>query len=216
MPNAIGDTVCRSQPLTVITPIKVGASFINWAFLKTMSVISKLTLARQLEFIHFARWQRVRTKDLPRLVPEQPKEDFRRDFFFFATNFNGPWDQYIDTFALIPMVRRGMWWLWHFSKGFPGPFPIRNFKTYIHYHTYSCQLYYDAYPEATVRDINAALQLAQSLQEFREQAPEQETEEAFRERYLEFVRENCERFNSSTQERGVSLKRLMPSSDFKA
>jgi hypothetical protein len=208
----ISEVVARSQPLTVITPIKVGMSFVNWSFLKLMSFVSKLKLARELEFIHFARWQRVRTKDLPRLVESQPKEDLRRDFFFFASNFNGPWDQYIDTFALVPKVRNGMWWLWRFSKGFPGPFPIRNFKNYIQYHTYMVQLYYDAYEEATVRGINAALGLAEQFKSFQKQTPNGETEDAFRARYLTFVGDISEYLSSSSVERALPLKYLMSSS----
>jgi hypothetical protein len=162
-------------------------SWLAWLFLTVMSRISKLKMARQLDFIHFAQWQRVRSKKLPRLSPDQPREDFPNDFFMFTTNYNGDWDQYIDTFARVAHIRRGMWWLWRFSQGFPGPIPLRNFKQFIHYQTYSEALYYSAYPAATVRNITAALQVKDELQTFTETSSPKETPAAFRKRYLGMV-----------------------------
>lgn len=186
---AVGQFPGRVQPITHIAPTKRGLSWAAWAFLMVMRRISKLTMARELEFIHFARWQRVRAKDLPRLSSVQPEEDLSSDFFVFATNYNGGWDQYIDTFARLPHIRKGMWWLWRFSRGYPGPFPIRTFKDWIHYHTYPEVLYYVAYPHATVRNITAALTVKDRVEGFLEASPAGETAAEFRQRYLAMVRE---------------------------
>src|SRR5215472_5542349 len=99
MKVTVGQFYSRSQPITNIAPTRRGMSWLAWAFLIIMRRISKLTMARELQFIHFARWQRVRSKKLPRLSAAQPEEDFTNDFFLFSTNYNGAWDQYIDTFA---------------------------------------------------------------------------------------------------------------------
>jgi len=199
MPNAAQQTRSRTNPLTVITPIFRGWSFVAWLFLVVMSKISKLIIARQLEFIHFARWQRIRWRDFPRLSQSQPQEKFSRDFFFFSTNFNGRWEQYIDTFALVPDVRHGIWWLWKFSKGFPGPTPIRHFKGYINYHTYPLTTYYNAYPQATVRNINAALIVSKALQKFREETSGIDDNELFEKKYRVFMEEISDHLASAPQ-----------------
>lgn len=172
------------QSITHIAPTRPGMSWLAWLFLSLLRRISKLTMARQLEFIHFAQWQRVRSKKLPRLAPGQPAEDFANDFFLFTTNYNGDWDQYIDTFARVPHIRRGMWWLWRFCQGYPGPIPLRNFKQYIHYQTYPDTLYYTAYPASTVRNIEAALAVKQQIQAFAAASPPTETPAAFKQRYV--------------------------------
>ena len=210
MDYAKTEVTTKSNPLTVITPIKRGWYFANWAFLKTMALISKLKIARQLEFIHFARWQCIRSKHLPRLSIDQPIEDTDQNYFCFSTNYNGPWNQYIDTFALVPDVRHGMWWLWRFSKGFPGPIPIRNFKQYIDYHTYPIALYYDAYPQATVRDIQAALSLEEEMNAFQQSLEEQETVESFDEKYLAFTKRISNYLSSAVSHR-ISQRALAKS-----
>jgi hypothetical protein len=189
MRTTVGQFHSRSQPITNIAPTRRGMSWLAWAFLLVMRRVSKLKMVQELEFIHFARWQRVRSKELPRLSPSQPEEDFTNDFFLFATNYNGDWDQYIDTFARVPRIRLGMWWLWRFSRGYPGPFPIRTFKAWIHYHTYPESLYYSAYRRSTVRNIRAALMVKSSVDQFVAASSPTETAAAFKQRYLTMVRE---------------------------
>jgi hypothetical protein len=176
------------QPITAITPLRRGMSWLAWLLLVVLRRISKLTMARDLDFIHFAGWQRVRTKRLPRLSPDQPAEDFTNDFFVFTTNYNGDWDQYIDTFARVPRIRRGMQVLWGTSQGFPGPIPLRNFKEYIHYLSYPENLYYSAYPGSTVRNIEAALKVKAQLRAFVAASSPTETPAAFKQRYLGMVK----------------------------
>src|SRR5690242_20205211 len=109
------------SPITAISPLKRGWSWVAWLLLVVLRKISTLYMVYQLEFIHFAHWQRMRTKKIPRLVPQQPREKIKNDFFVFSTNYNGEWDQYIDTFARVTHIRRGMQALWGTSAGFPGP-----------------------------------------------------------------------------------------------
>lgn len=88
----------------------------------------------------------------------------------------------------VDNIRKGIKWLWGFSDKFPGPNPIRNFKSYIHYHTYPEQHYHDAYPDATVRDIGQALSVDRALREFVATQPETlSTDEAFAKSYVEFL-----------------------------
>lgn len=179
----------KANPLTVITPVKRG--WRRWATLLILFIFKHLPLGivKQLAFIHFARWILVRGDKLPHLDPDQPVEDWPYDLYVFTTNFNGSWDQYIDAFGRIKSVSKGLNMLWYTSAGFPGPWPMRLFKRYIHYFEQQQGLYYNAYPGATVRDIEAALQLESALEAFLDTSADDISDEEFGQRYKHFVNE---------------------------
>jgi hypothetical protein len=205
-----GEFPSLQQPITHIAPLRRGMSWLTWLLLTVASWIATLKMVRELEFIHFAQWQRVRTKKLPRLSPDQPAEDFSNDFFVFTTNYNGDWDQYIDTFARVPHIRRGMKALWGTSQGFPGPIPLRNFKQYIHYQSYPESLYYSAYPASTVRNIEAALAVKAALQRFAAASSPTETPAAFKQRYLGMVRTIAPKLGSAPGVSGFAIATSEP------
>lgn len=154
-----GDTG-KSNPMTVITPIRRRVTWLlrfAWWILGTR----KLTDLRGLRFIHFARWVIVRRTDFRAIRGCPARENLRYDYALFSTNFNNRWEQYIDAFALV--VPRGVDWLWSLCRRFPGAWPIRLFKIYIRYNEYPTRYYYNAYPEASVRDIEAAQRLREEL-----------------------------------------------------
>ena len=176
----------KAIPMTVITPVA------RWRRLATRVILFifhhlPLDVVKQLAFIHFARWILIPGDKLPRLDPDQPRENWPYDLYVFTTNFNGPWDQYIDAFGRIKAVSKGLNMLWYTSSGFPGPWPMRPFKRYIHYFEYPLDLYYNAYPGATVRDIDTALKLEQPLQEFLSATEAEMDAAAFGDRYRAFV-----------------------------
>lgn len=179
----------KANPLTVITPVKRG--WRRWLTQIILFVFKHLPLGvvKQLAFIHFARWILIRGDKLPRLDPDQPREDWPYDLYVFTTNFNGSWDQYIDAFGRIKSVSKGLNMLWYTSAGFPGPWPMRLFKRYIHYFEQQQDLYYNAYPGAAVRDIDVALQLDASLRAFLDETEGSMDDEAFGRRYRQFVNE---------------------------
>ncbi len=179
----------KAFPMTVITPVprgwkRLGAKLILFIFKHL-----PLTIVTQLAFIHFARWILVPGDRLPRLDPDQPVEDWPYDLYIFTTNFNGSWDQYIDAFGRIKSVSKGLNMLWYTSAGFPGPWPMRLFKRYIRYYETPLDLYYNAYPGATVRDIEAAVQLDPKLDAFLEMSATDMTDEAFGQHYRTFLNE---------------------------
>lgn len=179
----------KANPLTVITPVKRG--WRRWLTIAILFVFKHLPLGvvKQLAFIHFARWILIRGDKLPRLDPNQPEENWPYDLYVFTTNFNGSWDQYIDAFGRIKSVSKGLNMLWYTSAGFPGPWPMRLFKRYIHYFEQQQELYYNAYPGATVRDIDVALKLSASLQEFLEKTESDLDDQEFARKYRQFVNE---------------------------
>lgn len=189
----------KANPLTVITPVKRG--WRRWATLLILFVFKHLPLGvvKQLAFIHFARWILIRGDKLPRLDAEQPVEDWPYDLYVFTTNFNGSWDQYIDAFGRIKSVSKGLNMLWYTSAGFPGPWPMRLFKRYIHYFEQHQGLYYNAYPGATVRDIETALRLESALESFLDATTDDMSDEEFKQRYTRFINEVAPWLASSGQ-----------------
>lgn len=155
----------KSRPLVVITPIKRRRT---WAarLMLLIDTTSRLDMVHKLAFIHFARWQVILRGSLQPFDGDATRERLRHDYFMFSTNYNGSWDQYIDAFSFVPTVARGLNHLWMTSQGFPGPSPLAQFKDYIHYHEVDVDHYYDAYPEASVRDISAASDLYARIDEF--------------------------------------------------
>ncbi len=114
----------------------------------------------RLSFIHFARWGLIeRFPDLG-----QPAEEVRQPIFMFESNYNGTFDQYIDSFANI--LTTGMRLFWGTSYGFPNPKPVTRFMSYIHANEYVAEHYYSAYPTASVTMITSALTLDEAHRRF--------------------------------------------------
>ncbi len=176
----------KSYPLTIFSAVPV---YYRWLLKILLTVFRRfpLTFVKQIMFIHFACWQPVNRNAWPRLSDKQPKEELKDDYFLFTTNFNGPWDQYIDAFGLIHKVQKGLDWIWFTSRGFPGAWPLRPFKRYIHYYEYPLDLYYNAYPGMSVRDILLASDLSKKLDAFIEESEGFGTAEEFDEEFEHFL-----------------------------
>jgi hypothetical protein len=131
-----------------------------------------------LKFIHFARWTIVKPKDL--------HESLRDHYLVFSTNFNGDWHQYLDAFSFT--LRSGLDWIWYTSRGYPGAWPVTPFKEYARRHMLPASYYYNAYPGASVRDIQCARDLTCAFEEFRVAASgDKDDPAAFRDKYDTFV-----------------------------
>ncbi len=152
----------KSAPMTVITPLTRWKRFLVRPVLCWFSR-RKLPEVDRLKFIHFARWAVIDREHFTRSAPELRPDYVRRPYFLFSTNFNGPWDQYIDSFSLVAVIRTGIDAIWGTSSKFPKAFPIRRFKRYIRYHQYPVDAYYNAYPDASIRDVISALKLEQNV-----------------------------------------------------
>lgn len=189
-------------PMTVITPVS------RWRRCLLRLVIwlmrrSTLDEVRRLRFIHYAHWAIVPPSVFRRA---QPEDWVRRPYFLFITNYNGPWDQYIDSFSLVRRVRRGMNWIWSGDPKFTRAWPIRRFKRYIHYHELPIDAFYSAYPNATIRDIERALELHRKLKVFVAANPTDDVPEDF----LDFARDNENLLTGATFRRAPSPSNSEP------
>jgi hypothetical protein len=119
----------------------------------------------QFDFIKFVRWTVVRRLDGERL---------HYPYLFFESNFDGPWQQYIDAFAyVIPLDIRVTWGR---GPGFPHPPPAEPLKAWIAMNSMEGGTYYCAHAEASTRDVLNALavqaRFARLQAESRELGPE--------------------------------------------
>lgn len=201
----------RSYPMTVITPISpwnLPRVYFNlWLFRVLRSIRKRAFLVRlyerlyrlvrlltldphrrkegapfqdlvDLKFIHFARWSIVKPKDL--------HEALRDHYLIFSTNFNGDWHQYLDAFSFT--LRHGLDRIWGTSRGYPGAWPVTPFKEYARRHMLPASYYYNAYPGASVRDIQSACEVTAALAKFREEVAKAEPDASeFRAMYEAFV-----------------------------
>lgn len=151
MSNVAGKT----YGMNVITPMKPSKTWINrLLFMLGRSAPSLLGGLMNLSIIHFARWFIIRRDQWPGL---QENERPNNDYMFFASNFNGTWDQYIDSFA--DGIPNGLDLFWYSSIGYPGSIPITGFKNYIRRNQIDCDYYYNATPGSAQREIKSALRV---------------------------------------------------------
>ncbi len=120
---------------------------------------SRARALRRLSFIHFARWV---------LIPDLPEADgtsrrpLRPIYMYFESNFNGPFEEYIDAFSDV--LTGPMKVIFGAVHNFPGPQPSGPFKAFIRRHDYAAEHFYSAYPKATATDVGRALTVAEELE----------------------------------------------------
>lgn len=154
--------VGKSAPMTIITVVKPLQSWLLKLVLFLVQTTGfGLGRVKRLRFIHFAQWTLIKPIHFRWITQDRSSNIIERNYFIFSTNYNGPWDQYIDSFSLVKGVRQGIGLLWGTSSQFPKAFPVRPFKRYIRYHEYPVDAYYNAYPDASIRDIESALAISE-------------------------------------------------------
>ena len=111
----------KAYGMTLITPMKPARTWIN-RFLFAVGRLEPAFLRGllNLSIIHFARWVIIPRDRWPGLKPEMVPAN---DSMLFISNFNGTWDQYIDSFS--DGIPNGLDLFWYSSKGYPGSIPIR-------------------------------------------------------------------------------------------
>jgi hypothetical protein len=147
-----GNVLGRMTALTLFTPIRP-----QWLlFLKTGFWLAKhVPLARghilQFNFIKFVRWSIVRL----------PGERLNYAYLLFESNFDGPWQHYIDAFAYV--IPRDIRITWGRGINFPGPPPSEPLKAWIARNSMEGGTYYCAHPDASTRMIKSALYVRERL-----------------------------------------------------
>ncbi len=150
----VEDRVAQNQ-MTILSPIK-RPRFLRVRMLRLVLLLVGLRARRSqgslsgLTTIHFARWVII---------------DGGRNLLF-ESNFDGSWERYIDDF--VDQASVGMNLIWANCVRFPkaGARDIEAFKEVIRSYQYPSQVFYSAYPTATVTNILDALQLGDAVGHF--------------------------------------------------
>ncbi len=162
--------------LTLFTPIRR-----RWTlFLRVgFRVAGRLPFMRrhilQFNFIKFVRWT---------IVPGLDGERLHHRYLLFESNFDGPWQHYIDAFAYV--IPRDIRVTWGRGPGFPGPPPAEPLKAWIARNSMEGGTYYCAHPDATTRMIASALAVRERFEPLIADA-ERLDPEAFKAAYEQFL-----------------------------
>jgi hypothetical protein len=154
----------KAYAMNLVTPLAKLTTWANkavfWA-VGTRYFAPRLDGLLTLSMIHYARWVILRDKDFPRLSVEQPKEKLKYGYMLFFSNFNGSWEQYVDSFsAAIPA---GLDLLWRKNIGWPTAVPEQPFHRYVEFNQVWTDYYYSAYPMAASNDVKAAKRVKDRL-----------------------------------------------------
>jgi len=178
-----GNEQGRTTALTILTPIRRRWS--PWLrlvfFLGTRLPLPRWTLLR-LRLIHYGRFAIV--DHIPPGAAREHRERLHSKYLLFESNFNGLWHSYIEAFSYV--FPKGMRALWGSSYGFPGPVPVGPFKQWVRRNEFVASHYYSAYPEASTREVLAALELKAMAKTLAQQA-ESSSPAEFRDAYHAFL-----------------------------
>ncbi|MDF3035422.1 MAG: hypothetical protein K0S28_696 [Paucimonas sp.] len=155
----------KAYAMNVITPMRWYMAWVNklifWVAMKKPSTLKGLVT---LSLIHYARWVIIGRKQFPHLDPSQPKENLKYSYMLFFSNFNGSWDQYVDSFTFAIPSGLDLFWKWNLR--YPRSVALTPFHKYIKYNQVETAHYYNAYPLATSNDIKSAKKVKQALLAF--------------------------------------------------
>ena len=159
----------KAYAMNVITPIRSYLVRVNklifWLVPRVPGVLDGLIT---LSLIHYARWVIIGKDQFPHVDPKQPKEDLKYCYMMFFTNFNGSWDQYVDSFTFaIPF---GLDLLWKWNIRYPKSVSLTPFHNYIRYNQIETIHYYSAYPLAASNDVKSAKAVKSALIKFQQDA----------------------------------------------
>lgn len=144
--------VGRMHAITVLTPMPwYRAAWLSLAFAKTKLLPSdEVRGLTELAFVHFARWTFWR-------APPEARLGRLDRYLLFESNFNGSFAEYLDAFAT--QLRKHMRRIWRGCYQGPTMQSTTRFREYARRHEVAAAGYYCAYPDATVKEVAAALAL---------------------------------------------------------
>lgn len=178
----------KAYAINVITPVRWWTAWINklifWFALKIPKTLNGLLT---LSLIHYARWVIIGKNEFPVLSPDQPKENLRYSYMLFFSNFNGSWDQYVDSFTFAIPSGLDMFWKWNLR--YPKSVPLTPFHDYIRYNQIQTDHYYNAYPMATANDVKSAKKLHLALMDFDARIDEHASDEIFQKSFYKLLRD---------------------------
>jgi hypothetical protein len=176
----------KAYAMNVITPIRWYTAWVNkvifWVALKFPSTLNGLIT---LSLIHYARWVIIGRNQFPHIHPDQPKEKLNYSYMLFFSNFNGSWDQYVDSFTFAIPSGLDMFWKWNVR--YSHSVALTPFHKYIQYNQIETTHYYNAYPLAASNDVKSAKKLRTALMTF-DTATKDVPDDEFQQQYNALLR----------------------------
>jgi hypothetical protein len=155
----------KAYAMNVITPIRWYKVWFNKLIFKIVSrKPATLSGLITLSLIHYARWVIIPSNGFPHLDSSQPKENLKYAYMMFFSNFNGSWDQYVDSFTFA--IPSGLDLFWKWDVRYPKSVPLTPFHDYIRHNQLDTSHYYSAYPMAASNDVKSAKKVKQALIDF--------------------------------------------------
>lgn len=142
------------------------------------------THSLQFNFIYFVRW--VLFRDFPGGGGGRAPERKRYYYLLFESNFDIAWRQYIDAFAYV--IPRDIRTIWGRGPAFPGPPPAEPLKQWIARNSMEGGHFYCAYPDASVKMVQSALEVRRRSEELAREADRLSPAE-FRRAFEQLVRD---------------------------
>jgi hypothetical protein len=116
-----------------------------------------------------------------------PGSKLNYQYLFFESNFDGPWQHYIDAFAYV--IPKDIRFVWGRGVQFPAPPPAEPLKAWIARNSMEGGTYYCAYPEASTRMVKSALTVREAFARLVADA-EQQSPDEFKAAYERFLTEH--------------------------
>lgn len=155
----------KAYAMNVITPIPWYKVWLNWLIFKAALLVPNvLNGLLTLSLIHYARWVIIPKGKFPHLDSSQPKEELKYSYMMFFSNFNGSWDQYVDSFTFA--IPSGLDLFWKMNVRYPKSVPLTPFHDYIQHNQIDTSHYYNAYPMAASNDVKSAKNVKKALIDF--------------------------------------------------
>jgi hypothetical protein len=178
--GAMSNVAGKAYVMNVVTPMRPCLTWINrLGFMLTRALPATTKSLFGLLFIHFGRWAIVKRARWPDYG--QGPQKLQNDYMLFSSNFNGTWDQYLDSFS--DGIPTGVDLYWVSSTKFPHSIPSTPFKDYIRVNQLDTDYYYNATPGAAVRDIKSALRIRRAVLQLAQQQ-DSLTPEEFQKAYV--------------------------------
>jgi hypothetical protein len=151
----------QAYSLTVITPILADRESALAAYLAELGPEAASPLAR-VTGTHFARW--VILDDVIYEGGRQRRDALKAARLLFTTNFDGPLDTYLE--ALRTELGEDADAVWGRCAGYPGRADAPAFAAYLRDHQVESALFFAAYGDQTVAQVQANLDQRTRLIEF--------------------------------------------------
>jgi len=151
----VGKSVGRISEITTVSRIKPGHTLPLRLVMENSEALQRKVL-ENVETIHYACWV---------IVPMNGA-----DYLVFISNYTGGFEKYIDDFTSVLTLALGLELIWSNCEGWPGTRSVEVLKAFIRSTTTAADLYYSAYPDATVRDVLKGLRAVTTVTELFELA----------------------------------------------